>query len=164
MMNHTLLDDDVEILAPLTKSYNLYRCKDGYISIAALSDAQWYGIFRALDEPQLTEDEKFNTTTARSENLVELMGLLSKFEKLSTQEALKRLINEDVPCAATTTLNELMDHPQIQANGLIKTINSDHQGKVRALRFPAKFNNQEVKNHSPAPRLGEHKEEILRNI
>ena len=76
MMNHTLLDDDVEILAPLTKSYNLFKCKDGYISIAALSDAQWYGIFRALDEPQLTEDEKFNTTTARSENLVELLSLI----------------------------------------------------------------------------------------
>ena len=86
MMNHTLLDDDVEILAPLTKSYNLYKCKDGYISIAALSDAQWFGIFRALDEPNLTKDDNFNTTTARSEILVELMSLLSKFENLSTTE------------------------------------------------------------------------------
>ena len=164
MMNHTLLDDDVEILAPLTKSYNLYKCKDGYISIAALSDAQWFGIFRALDKPNLTEDEKFNTATSRSENLVELMSLLSKFENLSTTEALKRLRKEDVPCAETTTLKELMEHPQLQANELFKTIESDHQGKVRALRYPAKFNDQELKNHSPAPKLGEHKDEILKSI
>tara|TARA_E500000178_G_scaffold353795_1_gene420679 strand:+ start:61 stop:1191 length:1131 start_codon:yes stop_codon:yes gene_type:complete len=164
MMNHTLMDDDVEILAPLTKSYNLYKCKDGYISIAALSDAQWFGIFRALDEPNLTEDEKFNTATSRSENLVELMSLLSKFENLSTTEALKRLRKEDVPCAETTTLKELMEHPQLQANELFKTIESDHQGKVRALRYPAKFNDQELKNHSPAPKLGEHKDEILKSI
>ena len=120
-MNHTLLDDDVQTLAPLTKSYNLYKCKDGYISIAALNDLQWFGIFRALDKPEYIEDEKFNSTTARSENLVEVMSLLSKFENYN-YEALTKLRNEDVPCAATTTLEELMEHPQIEANGLFKEI------------------------------------------
>ena len=57
-----------------------------------------------------------------------------------------------------------MEHPQLQANELIKTIKSDHQGKVRALRYPAKFNDRELKNHSPALKLGEHKDEILKSI
>ena len=108
MMNHTLLDEDVQTLAPLTKSYNLYKCKDGYISIAALNDLQWFGIFKALDKPEYIEDERFNSTPARSENLVEVMSLLSKFESMTTDEALSKLRNEDVPCSATTTLEELM--------------------------------------------------------
>ena len=164
MMNHTLLDDDIQTLAPLTKSYNLYKCKDGFISIAALNDLQWFGIFRALGKPEYIENEKFNTTGARSTNLEELMSLLSKFESLTTDEALTKLRNEDVPCAATTTLDELMTHPQILANGLFKEISSDNQGRVRALRYPAKFNNQEVMNHSPAPALGEHKKEIINSL
>ena len=164
MMNHTLLDDDVQTLAPLTKSYNLYKCKDGFISIAALNDLQWFGIFRALGKPEYIEDEKFNSTAARSENLEEVMSLLSKFESLTTDEALTKLRNEDVPCAATTTLDELVSHPQIEANGLIKEIASNNQGRTRALRYPAKFNNQELMNHNPAPSLGEHKEEIINSL
>ena len=57
-----------------------------------------------------------------------------------------------------------MTHPQILANGLIKEISSENQGRVRALRYPAKFNNQEVMNHSPAPALGEHKKEIINSL
>lgn len=164
MMNHTLLDDDVQTLAPLTKSYNLYKCKDGYISIAALNDLQWFGIFKALDKAEYIDDERFNSTPARSENLVEVMSLLSKFESMTTDEALSKLKNEDVPCSATTTLDELMNHPQIEANGLFKEISSLNQGQVRALRFPAKFNNQELMNHAPAPALGEHKSEIIDSL
>ena len=63
-----------------------------------------------------------------------------------------------------TTLEELMEHPQIEANGLFKEISSSNQGQVRALRFPAKFNNQELMNHSPAPALGEHKAEIINSL
>ena len=45
-----------------------------------------------------------------------------------------------------------------------KEISSSNQGQVRALRFPAKFNNQELMNHSPAPALGEHKAEIINSL
>mgnify|MGYP005673378451 FL=1 len=129
-----------------------------------MNDLQWFGIFRALGKPEYIENEKFNTTGARSTNLEELMSLLSKFESLTTDEALTKLRNEDVPCAATTTLDELMTHPQILANGLFKEISSENQGRVRALRYPAKFNNQEVMNDTPAPALGEHKKEIINSL
>ena len=117
MMNHTLLDDDVQTLAPLTKSYNLYKCKDGYISIAALNDLQWFGIFKALDKAEYIDDERFNSTPARSENLVEVMSLLSKFESMTTDEALSKLKNEDVSviqfsaawCGPCKALKPVMD-------------------------------------------------------
>ena len=57
-----------------------------------------------------------------------------------------------------------MTHPQILANGLFKEISSENQGRVRALRYPAKFNNQEVMNDTPAPALGEHKKEIINSL
>ena len=117
--------------------------------------------FRQVCGVYLEEFERFNSTPARSENLVEVMSFVVKIcESMTTDEALSKLRNEDVPCSATTTLEELMEHPQIEANGLFKEISSSNQGQVRALRFPAKFNNQELMNHSPAPALGEHKAEI----
>ena len=164
MMNHTLLDDDVVTLPPLTKSYSLYKCKDGFLSIAALSDAQWFGIFRALGLPEYIEDERFNNAFARSENMVELVKSLTIFESLTVDDALQKLQDEDVPCSKTISLDELMTHPQIEANNLFQSINSDIQGKVRALRYPTKFDDNEMFNDKPAPALGEHKQEIIESL
>jgi len=164
MMNHTLLDDDVVTLPPLTKSYSLYKCKDGFLSIAALSDAQWFGIFRALGLPEYIEDERFNNAFARSENMVELVKSLTIFESLTVDDALQKLQNEDVPCSKTISLDELMTHPQIEANNLFQFINSASQGKVRALRYPTKFDGNEMFNDKPAPALGEHKQEIIESL
>ena len=164
MMNHTLLDEDVTKLPAITKTYNLYKCKDGYISIAALSDAQWFGIFRALDLPELIEDSRFNNVLARSENMLELVEALSIFESLTVKVALEKLQSEDVPCSKTISLDELMVHPQIDANNLFNAIQSIHQGQVRALRYPAKFSGNEMFNDLAAPALGEHKAEILKSL
>ena len=164
MMNHTLLDDDVVTLPPLTKSYSLYKCKDGFLSIAALSDAQWFGIFKALGLPEYIEDERFNNAFARSENMVELVKSLTIFESLTVDDALQKLQNEDVPCSKTISLDELMTHPQIEANNLFQLINSASQGKVRALRYPTKFDGNEMFNGKPAPALGEHKKEIIESL
>ena len=82
------------MLPPLTKSYNLYKCKDGFLSIAALSDAQWFGIFRALGLPEYIEDERFNNPFARSENMVELIKSLTIFETLTVDDALQKLQDE----------------------------------------------------------------------
>ena len=164
MMNHTLLDDDVVTLPPLTKTYNLYKCKDGFLSIAALSDAQWFGIFRALGLPEYIEDERFNNPFARSENMVELVKSLTIFETLTVDDALQKLQDEDVPCSKTISLEELMTHPQIEANNLFQFINSDVQGEIRALRYPTKFDGNEMFNGNPAPALGEHKQEIIESL
>ena len=57
-----------------------------------------------------------------------------------------------------------MSHPQIEANNLFQFINSASQGKVRALRYPTKFNDNEMFNDKPAPALGEHKQEIIESL
>ena len=143
-MNHTLLDDDVVTLPPLTKSYNLYICKVGFLSIAALSDAQWFGIFRALGLPEYIEDERFNNAFARSENMVELVKSLTIYESLTVDDALKKLQDEDVPCSKTISLDELMIHPQVEANNLFQSIESNIQGEERALRYPTQLDGNEM--------------------
>ena len=57
-----------------------------------------------------------------------------------------------------------MTHPQIEANNLFQFINSASQGKVRALRYPTKFDGNEMFNGKPAPALGEHKKEIIESL
>ena len=107
MMNQTLLDEDVEILAPLTSSYTMYECKDGAISIAALLDKHWHGIFKAIDKPELANDPKFGSTVERSKNVHELYKYLSLFKNYKVEEMFKRLSDNDVPCSKNLSLEEL---------------------------------------------------------
>ena len=96
--------------------------------------------------------------------MVELVKSLTIFESLTVDDALKKLQDEDVPCSKTISLDELMIHPQIEANNLFQSIESNIQGEVRALRYPTKFDGNEMFNGSPAPALGEHKQEIIESL
>jgi CoA:oxalate CoA-transferase len=96
--------------------------------------------------------------------MVELVKSLTIFESLTVDDALQKLQNEDVPCSKTISLDELMTHPQLEANNLFQLINSASQGKVRALRYPTKFDGNEMFNDKPAPALGEHKQEIIESL
>ena len=86
------------------------------------------------------------------------------FESLTVNDALQKLQNEDVPCSKTVSLDELMTHPQIEANNLFQSLDSVTQGKVRALRYPTKFDSREMFDDKPAPALGEHKQEIIESL
>ena len=57
-----------------------------------------------------------------------------------------------------------MIHPQVEANNLFQSIESNIQGEVRALRYPTIFDGNEMFNDSPAPALGEHKQEIIESL
>ena len=96
--------------------------------------------------------------------MVELVKSLTIFETLTVDDALQKLQDEDVPCSKTISLEELMTHPQIEANNLFQFINSDVQGEIRALRYPTKFDGNEMFNGNPAPALGEHKQEIIESL
>ena len=57
-----------------------------------------------------------------------------------------------------------MNHPQVEANNLIRTIISQNQGQMRILRYPARFNHEQLVNDKPAPLLGEDKNNILNSL
>ena len=162
MMNQTLLDEDVEILAPLTSSYTMYECKDGAISIAALLDKHWHGIFKAIDKPELVEDPKFSNTAERSKNVHELYEILSLFKNFAVDEMFKRLSENDVPCSKNLTLEEVISNQQVTDNKLVKEKETIHQGKLRMIRYPALFDDKKYINDKPAPKLGEDNEILLK--
>jgi len=162
MMNHTLLDNDVEILAPLTAAYNMYECKDGSISIAAMLDKHWHGIFKAVDKPELVDDQRFSSAAERSKNFIELLELVSLFKNYTVEEMFKRLSDNDVPCSTNLSLEQAITNQQVKDNYLVKEKISETQGKLRMIRYPAIFDEEKFINDKPAPKLGEDNKKLLK--
>ncbi len=162
MMNQTLLDEDVDVLAPLTSTYTMYDCKDGAVSIAALLDKHWHGIFKAINKPELIEDSRFTNATERSKHFPELFDYLNLFKNFTVDEMFSRLSENDVPCSKNYSLEDVITNDQVEANETVKEVDTHHQGKIRMIRYPAIFDNNKYINDKPAPSLGEDNEKLLK--
>lgn len=143
----------------------IYETKDRYITAGAVSDKEWAGMCRALDKEEWIEDERFADSTARFVNSIERKEFTAaEIAKLSSEEVLERLKEEDVPCAPLLNRMELMDHEQIRANNSIETHDFPGFGKVRQARPAARFSETPSYISAPGPRLGEHTRDILESL
>jgi len=143
----------------------IYKAKDGYITAGAVSDAEWQGMCNALERQDLIEDERFATSAARVSNSGERKDLTGKeISKWNSEEILARFQEEGVPCAPLLSRMELMSHEQILANESILVSDVDGFGEVRQARPAARFNETPSEISRPAPRLGEHGNEILTEL
>ena len=164
--NHTLLDDDIEVQPLLSDMlYELTRTSDGGLTISAATDAHRAGVLKAVGLESLIADERFNSLEKLIQNLEEFRAALADaFLQLTTDEALKRLRENEVPCARCYTLDEALDQEQLVANRSIEVQDHPLMGRMRVFRTPARFGGNILEAGSPAPAHGEHTDAVLESF
>jgi crotonobetainyl-CoA:carnitine CoA-transferase CaiB-like acyl-CoA transferase len=140
----------------------IYQTKDGFITAGAITDSEWRGMCNAVGREDLIEDERFATSLDRVRNS-ELRKQITADEiaKWNSAEILGRLDRETVPSAPLLKRTELLDHEQILANDTVLRQEIEGFGEVRQARPAARFSETPSEIGAPAPRLGEHTDEIL---
>ena len=143
----------------------IYEAKDRYITAGAVSDAEWTGMCNALNMQQLINDERFATSAARVINAEERKKITGQeIKKWQSNDILSRFQEEGVPSAPLLDRMELMNHEQIIKNQTILRQEYEGFGEVRQARPAAHFEDTPSEISRPAPKLGEHGEEILNSI
>ena len=143
----------------------IYEAKDRYITAGAVSDAEWTGMCNALNMQQLINDERFATSAARVINAEERKRITGQeIKKWQSNDILSRFQEEGVPSAPLLDRMELMNHEQIIKNQTILRQEYEGFGEVRQARPAAHFEDTPSEISRPAPKLGEHGEEILNSI
>jgi crotonobetainyl-CoA:carnitine CoA-transferase CaiB-like acyl-CoA transferase len=162
MANHTILEDDIPQHPTLAATYRTLPSADGYISMAALNDTQWRGIFRALDRGDLVGDARFDTAVARMANIPELIEIvMGGASKLTSADLIERLSAEDVAAGPLLTLDEVSEHPQVVASGTLEESTHPSMGRLRQPRPPVHFEGTPAEIGRPVPTLGENTDEVL---
>jgi crotonobetainyl-CoA:carnitine CoA-transferase CaiB-like acyl-CoA transferase len=147
----------------LTPHRRPYKTKDGYISVIAVSNAQWTKLFSAMGVGHLIEDPRFNSHKARSANVDALYATLTEGMQLrTTAEWLAELRPADIPCGAANTLSDLFDDEYLQETGFFQKADHPVEGKVVLPSIPAWFSKSSPNVRRLWPTLGEHTREILR--
>ena len=143
----------------------IYETKDRYITAGAVSDAEWTGMCNALNMQQLINDERFATSATRVINAEERKKITGQeIKKWQSNDILSRFQEEGVPSAPLLDRMELMNHEQIIKNQTILRQEYEGFGEVRQARPAAHFEDTPSEISRPAPKLGEHGEEILNSI
>ena len=165
MQSYTFLGEGVTPPAPLAGLLSVRQTKDGHMTIFAISDAEFGGLCRALDCPELIDDPRFADVTVRTRNAEVLAELLDRATGAhTTAELCARLEVEDVPHAAVTSLESLHRHPQVIENRLLVESEHPHAGRTRTPRPVASFEATPATLRRPAPALGEHTDELLAEL
>jgi crotonobetainyl-CoA:carnitine CoA-transferase CaiB-like acyl-CoA transferase len=142
----------------------IYETADGFMTVAVMTNKEWAALTRALERPQWLEDARFRTPALRDQNIdARLEMTQDELKTRTTEEWLERLEAAGVPCAPVLTREQVIAHPQVVASGIL--IESEHPtaGRLRQTRAAARFE-APMRVRRGAPRLGEHSQEILREL
>jgi crotonobetainyl-CoA:carnitine CoA-transferase CaiB-like acyl-CoA transferase len=140
-----------------------FQTKDGWMVVMCIKEEFWRRLCQDLDAPELAEDPRFRDFEARARNRQILIPLLKEiFRTKSTAEWLAKLRGR-VPSAPILTFPEAFASPLLDEREMIWEIESPGWGRLKEVACPIKISDSSYAKR-PAPRLGEHTEEILRDL
>jgi crotonobetainyl-CoA:carnitine CoA-transferase CaiB-like acyl-CoA transferase len=158
----TYPDMKVDVTAAASFIDLIYETRNGYMTVATMSDKEWIGFCRAMKRDDLMADKRFATPLLRDKNVNDRLHAIQEcLRSHTTEENLAMLEGEGVPCAPALTRNQVIEHPQVKAMETI--IESEHPaaGRLRQVRNAARFERSPATHRRGAPQLGEHCREIL---
>jgi crotonobetainyl-CoA:carnitine CoA-transferase CaiB-like acyl-CoA transferase len=142
--------------------YQAFPANDGWFIVACLTNAFYKRLAAALGRDDLLTDPRFATNPSRVEHREHVVGVLSEiFKTESVAHWIELLERHDIPTCRVNRLEDILEHPQIAANGLIVEHEDAKRGKLRVLGPPVKLSSTPTTFARPAPMIGEHTDDVL---
>lgn len=138
--------------------------KDGHIAILPYTEDQWCDFFKAMEREDLIETLHIHDKAKRNANIQMLYAEMRKLLSLrTTAENLELCRKYDIPATQIYALDELTEHPQLQAVNLFERAEHPSEGAINYIRPATKFSASPANIHHHAPRLGENSRAILKD-
>jgi crotonobetainyl-CoA:carnitine CoA-transferase CaiB-like acyl-CoA transferase len=148
---------------PTIVPYETFAASDGDFVVAVGNDEQWRRFCRIIDASDLAGDERFATNRARVMNYDALRPLLSERLRARTRNAWVEMLKAaGVPCGSVREVSEVLVDQQLDARGMVETVDHVSAGAIRVLGVPIKLSDTPGAVRSAPPALGQHTETILR--
>jgi formyl-CoA transferase len=124
----------------------------------------WEPITKAIGKPEWATDPAYMTAQARQDKIFDIFTTIEEWLKDKTKfEAVDILREYDIPCAPVFSMKELAESPDLRKSGSIVEVDHKVRGKYLTIGSPIKFSDLEIEV-KPSPVLGEHTDEVLRDL
>ena len=141
-----------------------YRCGDGrWLNLSAQDQWKWASLCEALGRDDLGDDERFATPAGRFYNRGEIISALDAlFASAPLDHWAPMLDRSGIIWSPVSQLTDLIDDPQARAIGMFTTVEHPEAGEFETLTAPFTMSDAEVAVRGPAPGVGDHTVEVLR--
>lgn len=150
-------------------AYRMYPCSDGnWLHLGCLIREFWDKLAVALDLLELATEPEFQSapsgwaTDQDRETAMELIG--NRLLERPRDHWLSVLAESDVPSAPVLTTQQYMDLPQVRHSGLVQTVDDPALGETDQIGMAIDFSETPGRTRMPAPKLGQHTEEVLASL
>ncbi|WP_229427290.1 CaiB/BaiF CoA transferase family protein [Massilia atriviolacea] len=145
--------------------YQTFACADGHIIVATGNDGQYRKFVEAGEREDLLTDPRFATNPLRVQHRDVLVPLLAQMVKTRTRDDwIAKLEAVGVPCGPINDVGEVFENEQVKARGVAIEMDHPAAGKVKLVRSPMKLSLTPAQADLPPPMLGQHTEEVLREV
>jgi len=147
--------------------YQVFAVADGHIIVATGNDGQFAKLCAVLGQPGLAQEAAYRSNAdrlARRDELITKLSVLTK--RFSRAELLEELEAAGVPTGPINSLEQVFSDAQVVHRGMrIDPVSAAAKGgSIPGVRTPIMIDGEQMAAEKPSPRLGEHTEEILREI
>ena len=141
-----------------------YATKDGYVCVLIYNDKHWRTFFGLIGREEMFEsDPRFSSQEARSRNIGEVYAFVAEqMERRTSAEWLRLLKDADIPVAPLNSIEDVLGDPHLAESGFFVMTEHPTEGRLRLMATPGAWSQTQPGALRPAPRLGEHSIEILR--
>ena len=144
---------------------NTYLCSDEkYVVIGGNGDSIFKRLMSCAGRDDLANDSRLAHNAGRVEHEAEIDVAISEWtSSLTAEEVLGALEQANVPSGPIYSVVDMFEDPHYQARGLFEEI--DHvEGKLSVPAIHPKLTDTPGRTDTGGPSLGEHNEEILRDV
>ncbi|MBI3529970.1 MAG: CoA transferase [Betaproteobacteria bacterium] len=140
-----------------------FECADGYVIVAAANDTQFRKLCEAAGRPEIAQDERFATNSARVSSRAIIAPLLEAiFRSRPVADWTEALAKVGVSCGPIHSIDRVFDDPQVRARGMVVEVPYAPAGKLKMTASPIRMSVTPLESVQPPPTLGEHNNDVLR--
>jgi crotonobetainyl-CoA:carnitine CoA-transferase CaiB-like acyl-CoA transferase len=145
--------------------YNVYPTIDGYIAIICVTERHWESLVKSIEREDLINAPGFENTVSRAKNMEVVDGIISSWTENKQKWWIAELLKKaHVPSAPVQSIAEVANDPHLLARKMIREVTHPIAGKTKVPGTPIKLSNSPLEEVTPAPLIGEHTEEILKEM
>jgi crotonobetainyl-CoA:carnitine CoA-transferase CaiB-like acyl-CoA transferase len=150
---------------PNIQPQDVFACRDGHLVLVVGNDGQFVRFCEAVGRPELAGDPRFAVNAARVQNRAVLAPLIAGvLAEGDLADWIARFEQAGVPCGPINTIPMVFLDEQVRHRGMLVQVPHPLADRVPLVASPMKFTEAPLSFDRPPPLLGQHTEEVLREL
>lgn len=147
---------------PLSTPFGCFATMDGQVVIAVLTPAQFARLAELIGRPELSDDTRFASDEARTQNEQELRDMIETWsQQMKTESAMVALAEAEIPSAPIWDISEATQSDHARDRNLVVNLAHDRLGRCPVVPQPVRFNGRQVHASEGAPGLSADAKDVL---